>query len=176
MINQKTLIILRHGKAETGTPTQDDHARRLTPRGADAAAAMGAHLAAQGLAPDKVLCSNAARTSETFAQVQAAFPGGLKVEYSQKLYHASAGELLQFIAATPDDVNTLLLVGHNPGLHQLTLAMSKEGDREAIDTLHLKFPTCALAVISIDAPWYDIALTRGILKSFVTPDMLGGEE
>lgn len=172
MINQKTLIILRHGKAETGTATQDDHARRLTPRGQEAAGLMGTYLAQQGYRPDKVLCSTAARTSETFAAAQKAYGQPLNVEYSRKIYHASAEELLKHISDTPENVNTLLLVGHNPGLHQLALSLGKEGDEDTIDTLHLKFPTCALAVIELDT-WYE---TRGALQAFVTPEMLGGEK
>jgi phosphohistidine phosphatase len=175
MINRKTLILLRHGKAENGTPTSDDHARRLTVRGTQAAELMGKYLAEQGLSPDKVLCSTAARTSETFTHVQTGFSAPLNVEFSQKLYHASGNEILSVLAASAGLANTVLVIGHNPGLHQLSLKLAKDGAEPLIDALYLKFPTCACAIFSAEGDWDELAENRPTLTHFVTPEMLGGD-
>ena len=175
MPSQKIIIILRHGKAEVGSAGQDDRARVLVNIGIEAAKTMGNYLRKQGKKPDLALCSTAARTRETLQYVQQAF-GELKAEYSDKLYLASGGEMLNVLAGLSEDVKCVLIVGHNPGAHQLCLKLAKHGDEDMLDTMHLKFPTCALAVIAVNTPWHDIGHTRGTLLDFATPKMLGGVE
>src|SRR5690606_32103833 len=109
---QRRLILVRHAKAveeEVG----GDHARTLSPRGREDAAALGSWLAAEGLVPDQVFCSTAARTRETLALIGAQWP----TVFSDKLYLATAGEILSHAAAAEDAATTVMLVGHNPGMH-----------------------------------------------------------
>lgn len=172
MAGKKTLYILRHAKAETGAPSQDDHQRFLNERGIEACEIMGKFMVRQHIEPDRVICSTAERTSETWARIAEHFKSPPPLEYSEKLYLASGNEILGVIAQTPEEVTRLLVVGHNPGLHQLALKLGRDGSEKLLDTLTLKFPTCSLATIELDAAWRDAARARGELKGFVTPRML----
>jgi len=177
MSSQKILYILRHAKAETGSAQQDDHDRHITQVGVDAARAMGLHFSRQGVRPDYVICSTAARARETWAMVCEAYGRDVPMECSDRLYLASVNETMQLVAQTNEDVQRLLIVGHNPGLHQFSLKLAKSGGDEVMDTIGIKFPTCAFATVALgDAPWKDIAHTHGELKAFVTPSMLGDLE
>lgn len=170
MPSKKTLIILRHGQAKNAGISEHDHNRALTARGREEAAGMGELLASRGYEPDFVLCSTATRTRETLAQVQNSFPFPLFVTYNQKIYDASEADLLNQISAMADDISTLLIVGHNPGLYQLALELAKEGDKQIHNNLQMQFPTCALAVISFEGEWKNIAGSRSKLVLFATPE------
>ncbi len=212
-MTQKTLMILRHAKAEPGTAAQDDHERALNARGIAASRLIGAYMHRQHLIPDRVLCSTATRCRQTWEEMAGIiFPSPLVgeegrvggdsprtqassmlqspplpnpppqggrglVQYDKKLYLASGNETLNLIAQTPEEVNTLLIIGHNPGFHQLCLKLAKSGDEVLLDMLAIKFSTCALAVIALDPPWRSIPRAHGRLMQHITPKMLaGGEE
>ncbi|NBO18318.1 MAG: histidine phosphatase family protein, partial [Proteobacteria bacterium] len=149
MSTQKYLYILRHAKAETGAPAQDDHTRSLTPVGEEAAHAMGEYFQRQGLRLDKVICSTAARARETWEGVASTYKQTPPVEYSDRLYLASVNETMQMLSQLDDSVVRVMIVGHNPGLHQFCLKLAKSGPGELMDTLHIKFPTCAFAAIAL---------------------------
>ena len=177
MSSQKILYILRHAKAEAGSPHQDDHDRHITQVGVDAAQAMGQHFARQGVRPDFVLCSTAVRAKETWETVQLAYGREVPMELSDRLYLASVNETMQLVGNTNENVQRLLIVGHNPGLHQFSLKLAKSGTSSLMDTISIKFPTCSFAAIALgDAPWKEIAHMHGELKAFVTPSMLGDLE
>ncbi len=161
MKTQRRLILIRHAKAvedEQG----GDHTRPLNARGVADAAALGAWLAEQGVMADAVLCSTATRTRETLeilgnSQPSAAQQG--KVRYSDKLYLASAADILAQIQAVDDAATTLMVVGHNPGLHVL-LAQLTEHYTHAEDEqrVTMKFPTAACAMLRMEADsWADVA-------------------
>ena len=170
----KTLYILRHAKTETGAPHQDDHTRRLVERGIEAAQIVGAYMFRQGIRPDKVICSDAVRTRETWAQIEGMYTAP-NIEFTRKLYMASANEMLACLTTLPGTVKSVMLIAHNPGVHQLCLKLAREGDEDLLDTMFLKFPTCALAVIDLgDVAWDDVANAHGTLLDFVTPKMLAG--
>lgn len=166
----KTLYILRHAKAETGTPTQEDHTRALTERGIVAAQQMGARLFRQGIIPDLVLCSTAVRTRQTWQYVGLAYTPAPPVQYLERGYQASANEWLSLVAEVEDSVRSLLIIGHNPGLHQLCLKLAVQGDEPRLDAVSLKFPTCAFAAIELgEVSWRDASRARGTLTYFTTP-------
>ena len=170
MIKSKTLYILRHAKAETGLATQDDHDRALTGRGILAAQEMGKYLVAQGIQPDLVLCSTALRAKMTWEEAQHAYTTVPPTEYSHQAYLASGNELLKLIAPLSELLGSLMIVGHNPGLHQLCLKLSRQGDDLLLDALTLKFPTCAFAAIALgEVTWDVVAKANGELKLFTTP-------
>ncbi len=170
MPSNKILIILRHGQAKNAGVSEHDHNRSLTLRGKEEAMGAGEALADRGFVPDYVLCSTATRTRETLAELQNSFSEELPVTYSQKIYNASEIDLLVQIATIPDDVNKLLLIGHNPGLYQLALALAKEGDKQMHNNLQMQFPTCALVVISFEGRWQNILSSRSKLVLFHTPE------
>ena len=92
----------------------------------------------------------------------------MDIEFSDALYNASAGQLLQIIITQPEELNSLMIIGHNPGLHELAFHLSRGGERDRQRQLAAAFPTCALAVINLDK-WSDAS---GVLQLFVTPKEL----
>lgn len=165
----KTLIILRHGQAKNAGISEHDHNRALTSQGRDEAMGVGEILADNGLIPDYVLCSTATRTRETLSELQNSFPEPLAVTYSQKIYNASENDLINQVATTPENINRLLLIGHNPGLYQLALVLAKGGDKQMHNELQMQFPTCALVVINFEGEWRNIIHTHSKLALFTTP-------
>lgn len=175
-MSEKILTILRHAKAETGTASQDDKSRGLTERGIKATEFIGRYMREKALSPDKVLCSSAIRTTETLMKIERVYNHTLPVEYLDKLYLASAGEILNVISGVSVGVNHLMIVGHNPGIHELAMKLAKEGDDKLIDKMALKFPTCAIATFKCHAPdWGILRDARCELVDFASPKMLGQE-
>lgn len=174
MAEHKILTILRHAKAEAGHAMQDDHDRALNERGQAVATALGNHLEKRGVQFDLVLCSTAKRTRQTLELLH--LSGEPQVEFAQRLYLASANEILQVLATVPDSVSRVLLVGHNPGLHQLCLKLAKQGEEEMIDIMSLKYPTCSMASFECGAHWEKIAQANSMLLDFMTPKALMMQE
>lgn len=162
-----TITLLRHGKAETGDMTMDDFDRPLAERGWNEATAIAAYMQAKNLSPDLTLCSPARRTRETWEGLEKAGIQG-QVEYENELYLASAGTLLARLAQLDGSVKHCLLIGHNPGLHQLSGQLSVEGETEAIRNLIMQFPPCSLTTIDCGSD----ATLGGTLRHFITPKML----
>jgi len=162
---KKTLIILRHAKAEAG---DDDHARPLAGRGFEEAKAMGAYMAAQGIKPQKILCSTSTRTRQTLKYLNGEFAE--IVEFSDAVYNASENQHLQNIAAQSDETASLMIIAHNPGLHQIATRLAREGDHALLRQMAVEFPTCSLVVIDLgDMHWSEIFTAHGKLKVFATP-------
>jgi phosphohistidine phosphatase len=143
----RRLILLRHGKAESTAATGGDFERGLTESGRRDAALMGAALAQTGCAPDLVLVSTARRAMETWAAAQAAFPKA-RMAPARELYHASADALAEAIDAAAEPA-TLMIVGHNPGLHELALTLMVHPRSRVEKTLADSFPTAAAAVFQL---------------------------
>jgi len=147
---ERTLVILRHAKAErpAGTPDED---RPLTQRGHADAAAAGAWLAARGYRPDLVLCSPSKRTRQTWRGVAVALAGGPEpeVRYEPELYHGGVAEALDLVREIPTEVGSVLLVGHNPTVSLLSALL----DRAAGPDDGLR--TCGIAVHRRVGEWAD---------------------
>jgi phosphohistidine phosphatase len=139
----RKLIVLRHAKAAAGLGLPDFE-RPLTSRGRRDAAAAGEWLSDARLRPDLVRCSPAERTRETLGRL------GVESEvgFEPAIYDNDVGMLLELLGGTGDDVGTLLLIGHNPSLHQLVHDLTGDGGET--------FPTCAIAVIDIEGDWAGI--------------------
>ena len=146
------LILMRHGKAEPHAASGGDFERALAPRGQNDAALMGRVLAKAGLSPDLALVSSARRTRETWEAAALAFPKA-RSETRRDLYHAEVQDVLAAIRDEAPDTGTVMVVGHNPGLHELALRMALGGPLDAAKLAQLrgKFPTSTAAVFSIDA-------------------------
>lgn len=153
------LILLRHGKAERDSESGDDFDRKLTERGVRESAAMAATLADLGLIPDLVLVSPAARTRGTWAAAQGAFPqAAWRIE--QSLYHAEERIVRQLAESAGHSSKAVMIVGHNPGLQELTIRLLAEGSAPStlMARAHANFPTASAAVFLFDAagrPSYD---------------------
>ncbi|HEY1448102.1 MAG TPA: histidine phosphatase family protein [Caulobacteraceae bacterium] len=147
----RRLILFRHAKTETRTPDGDDIGRRLVDRGRSDAALMGRVLADAGFTPDLALVSPAARAKETWELAKAAFPQA-KVRICKDIYDATPEEIAAEIDEEAGSDDTVMVVGHNPGLQELAVNLVAEnnGRAEDIDRLSAAFPTAAVAVFTVD--------------------------
>lgn len=168
------LLLLRHAKSSWDNPALDDFDRPLAKRGTKAAARMGEYLRKADVSPDIVLCSTAVRTRATLTLLLAELKGPPpRVLFSDTLYLADADTLLSAIHNDSDGAKTLMLIGHNPGLHALALQLTGNGSRETLAELAMQFPTAALAQITFDAErWPQIHAGSGTLVDFVLPRRL----
>ena len=144
------LMLLRHGKAESVSDSGGDMARELTDRGRRDAAIMGRVLADAGMIPDVVLVSEARRTRETWEEVSLAFPSA-RAEFDRALYLASADRLAHMVDASAEVAGCLMIIGHNPGLHELAAICAGRSHGAGYEQLMNSFPTCAAAVFARDA-------------------------
>jgi phosphohistidine phosphatase len=165
----QTLYLLRHAKSSWDDPTLPDHERPLAPRGRRDAKRIAKHLRRLGLEPELILCSSAARTRETLELLRPAV-GASEVIVEEDLYGASSDELLARIRLVPDSVASVMLIGHNPGLEQLALALASAGDE--LEQLAAKFPTAALATLAVANSWSRLAPGDATLEAYVVPKQL----
>ena len=168
----RRLMLARHAKSSWGDVTLSDHDRPLNRRGRDAAPRVGRALSEAGFVPELVYSSTSARTRETWELLGPAFKTPPDVEFHRELYLASPRAVLDVIAAAPDEISTLLVLGHNPSTHALAAFLSRTGHPDRIDRVRYKFPTGAVAVIELEsASWAD-AEDGGKLLDFVLPRLL----
>jgi phosphohistidine phosphatase len=136
-MTERTLVLLRHAKADQPSGVSDDQ-RPLTARGHADAGAAGAWLARGGLRPDLVICSPAKRTRQTWHGVAVALSGDAapQVRYEQDVYDGGAEELLALVRGVGDDVRTVLLIGHNPSVSMLSslLDPTAQNDSDGLRT------------------------------------------
>jgi phosphohistidine phosphatase len=172
----KTLVLLRHAKSTHDQAHLDDHDRSLAPRGTTAAPLIGQWLAAR-VAPDLVLVSSAVRTQRTWALAAPAFTKPLTASTREDLYLAEPAALLTIIRASPNATSTLLIIGHNPGLHLLAMRLAGHGKRSLREALAEKFPSAAAAILTFDvSQWSDIDPGRGTLAAFTSPKRLAADD
>ena len=177
------LLLLRHAKSDRSKSAsgRGDHARPLNERGRMAASLMGRHMREKNYLPALVLCSTAERTRETLKILLGFFKTAPEIRYQDSLYLAPWPNLLAAVRAAPQMASPLLLVGHNPGMEQLALALAappKSAAGHALaETMAEKFPTAALAVLNFrNASWGSIRPGTGRLADFVRPkDLASGK-
>ena len=166
------LILLRHAKTERDSPSGKDHDRRLDERGHDDANRIGSWLAAHD-PPDRALVSSAARARETWDEITPLLPK-TSMEIVDSLYHAEPAEILQVARGFAGaGTKRLMIVAHNPGLHELALALVEGGDKQGLRDLQDNLPTSGTAIIRFEVKtWDDIAFRSGKLIHFVSPKLL----
>lgn len=166
----RRLILFRHAKAEPRAPGEDDFDRPLSERGREDAALIGQALARENLAPDYALISPARRTAETWICARDAFPR-IRAELNRALYNAGPEEIREAIEQVADRCDTLIVIGHNPGLHELAVELLADAAASAadIETVSARFPTATAAVYAIDP------VGRASLDSVFLAKELGGE-
>ncbi|MGQ9371923.1 SixA phosphatase family protein [Azospirillum sp. A39] len=169
----KTLFLLRHAKSAWDDPSLADHDRPLAPRGRKAAPRVGRRLRDLGLRPERALCSTARRAVDTLALVLEALGGDVPVEREHGLYLCGSRGLLERLRGVPGDVGSLMLVAHNPDLHELATELAGAGPAEAVAALRAKFPTGACAVLTFEAAdWRAVEPGAGRLVEFMLPRTL----
>jgi phosphohistidine phosphatase len=164
----KILHLLRHAKSSWKDSTLADADRPLAPRGRRAAQAIAEHCRRERVAPDLVLCSSSQRTRETLDLVAPGLPADVAVVVDDGLYAADADDLLQRLKDLSDRVSSVMLIGHNPAIQELTLTLAGRGS--LLEPVRAKFPTGALATLAIDAQrWEELRAGDAELLAFVTP-------
>lgn len=175
----RQLLLLRHAKSSWDDPALPDHARPLNARGRRSAMAMAEAMRSLGLSPDIVFVSSARRTLQTL-EALTPFEDAALVEPMDALYLAPWSRLLEELRQVPETARSLLLIGHNPGLHDLAMALADpvSFDRGGADARRLAegYPTGALAEFTIASPWRQLAAGGGRLVRFLAPrDLLAAE-
>jgi phosphohistidine phosphatase len=166
---EKQLFILRHAKSSWDDPGLDDHERPLAPRGMRAVEALRAYVRSSGIHPVQVLCSSSRRTRETLEGVA---PDGERLIESG-LYDASCDSLIERLTRVPDEVASVMIIGHNPAMQMLVLRLTGANGSDPVGPdlaeVRRKFPTGALATLTFDCAWSDLAPACARLTSYVWP-------
>jgi phosphohistidine phosphatase len=147
----RRLVLLRHSKSDW--PDVPDAERPLSARGERDAPAVGRWLRDAGVVPERVLCSTARRTRQTWKLVAQQLRAKPTVSYDERLYEASSDVVLEVVRETPAAVETLLVIGHNPAVQALTLSLAGSAVGDALDRARDSFPTSALALLSFHGDW-----------------------
>lgn len=161
------LILFRHGKAERTAATGKDFDRALAPRGHEDARLIAEALAGAGFAPDLALVSAARRTRETWEAAQPAFPDA-RSDTLTELYNAGSGLILR-VADEAEEAGTVMVVGHNPGIHEAAIRLAVRGDVDPALASRLTqgFPTATAAVLRIEG-------AKAVLEDLLVPKDYGG--
>jgi len=163
----KRIYLLRHAKSSWKDTSLPDHDRPLTGRGRRASKAIARDLRDQGIEPELVLCSSARRARETLDGLEPAL-GTSTVRVEDDLYAASAGALLDRLRSVADTVESVMLIGHNPGLQDLALALARPSPTQ--QELATKYPTGALATLAFPASsWRGLNRESAELVALVRP-------
>jgi phosphohistidine phosphatase len=165
--------VLRHAKATSQGP--DDHGRVLTARGRRQAAAVGSGLARNPVptapTPRLVLSSSARRAVQTAELVVAELEPGVELVVERALYGADPDDVIDILRGLDDDDSSVMVVGHNPTMHELALGLLDGEDTEAATVLEPGFPTAALAVLGVaDDAWATVTLGSATLVALRTVD------
>ena len=164
----KRLILTRHAKSAWDDPLTPDHDRPLNERGKAAAADLGQWLASRGYVPQKVLCSDAVRTQQTWAGIAPALPATPVLELKPALYHAGVDVMLAVLKNAKADV--VMMIGHNPGIAEFA---AKLVAKAPLNSEFDRYPTGATLVVDFVADsWDQIEFGHGIVDDFVIPKEL----
>jgi phosphohistidine phosphatase len=164
---RRRIVVIRHAKSSWDDPSIADHDRPLASRGRKALPRMRDHITDLGLRPDLVLCSTSRRTRETLDGIRGALGKKTRIEFESALYEAGTGDLLGMLLDLDDQVATVFLIGHNPGFADLVelLAADVSSGGAAVE----KFPTAAVAVLSVTGPWNELQAGCATLDDFWVP-------
>ncbi len=147
---------------------------------------MGRWLRQAAFIPDHVFCSTAQRARQTWQLAAAALRENPSVTYEHGIYGASAAGLLDLIRRVPSAARTVVIVGHDPAVQELALALAGAAPDtgygatdgaplpDALERMRTKFPTGAIAVLEFSGPWSALGEGRARLATFVTPRELAG--
>ncbi|NUK55354.1 histidine phosphatase family protein [Streptomyces lunaelactis] len=164
----RRLVVLRHAKSAWPEGVAD-HARPLGPRGLRDAPAVGRWLATADCLPDLVLCSTARRARQTWELAAAELGSIPPVRFERRVYAADEQQLIDAVHEVPVEMETLLLIGHNPGLQDLILLLAGETLGDALQRTRTKFPTSAVAVLTWRGTWSALAPGTALLTDLAVP-------
>jgi phosphohistidine phosphatase len=163
----KRLYVLRHAKSSWDEPGLADHDRPLAPRGLRASGLLSEHLRREGIRPALILCSSARRARETLERaVPAEARAAAEILIEPELYEANASELVERLRRVPPGTASVMLIGHNPSLQTLVATLARPRKEE-------KFPTGALATLTLTGAWSALEPAGAELTGLVRPRELG---
>jgi phosphohistidine phosphatase len=168
----RRLMLLRHAKAVPQGSLADEN-RPLAERGRSDMAVIAEFAVGKGLVPDLVLVSSAIRTRETWELLVPAFAAPPAHRIDPRLYSAPAEQIFYVIRETAPEIQSLMLIGHNPGLEDAARILTGSGETDALIRFGSSMPTSALAVIDLAGGWNDLQERTGRMEFFVTPKSLG---
>jgi phosphohistidine phosphatase len=174
-MQMKTVTLFRHAKSgQKNDPKIEDFDRTLANRGLKDAPRMGMAMSDYKLRPNLALCSPSARTRQTYALAAAqAWDNPPRLRFDDRLYEAAASSMMTILRELPADVAHVMIVGHNPGLHELALELIQPQQKCTVGFAD-KFPTAAIASFTFDIDdWKELAPHTGKLRLYTTPKMLG---
>ncbi len=165
-----TLFLLRHAKSSWSQSDLSDHDRPLNSRGRLTAPAVARQMVAQNWAPERILVSSAQRTRETISLMLPMFAHDLVLRVNHNIYHASPQTYLEAVHAHAGVCDSLMIVGHNPSVQALAVALCGTGTASGLEAMREKYPTAGLSVITFDAPDFGgVSAGTGTLHAFLRP-------
>jgi len=168
-----TLMLLRHAKSSWTQIGSTDFERSLNERGIKSAPLIGQYMADNDLTPKLIYSSSAARAKATTQLVLAELPEAPEPAYDQSIYDGGPESLFNKIASSPNSASPLLVVGHNPTIHAMSLSLCRAGNEKAFQTMSAKYPTGGLAIIDFDLQdWSEVTGGSGTLRDFILPRTL----
>jgi phosphohistidine phosphatase len=170
----KTLHLLRHAKSSWKHADLDDHERPLSKRGRQTAKSIAADLRRAKIAPDLVICSTAVRARQTLDPIGKALKPA-KVVLERGLYEVAQQKIWKHLWKLPESADCVLLIGHNPGLHDLALELADADSAKLVPPRGGKFPTGALASFRFDGAWKAMQPHSAVLLSFTRPKAMKKE-
>lgn len=166
----RLIYLLRHAKSSWDDPNLEDSDRPLARRGRRAVKTMRRYMAFADIRPELVLCSDSLRTRATLEGLRLALGDVVPVSCDPNVYHGDWSTLMSRLQRLPADLTSVMMVGHNPGLQSLVLALCGSGDDDALGRLRSKFPTGGLATLVFRGEkWGDLGPGGCELHSFVAP-------
>lgn len=168
------LTILRHAKSSWDEAGLDDFDRPLNDRGRKSAKRLGGELKRRKIRFDHIVASPAVRVRETMEELAKGYGKLPEIRFESQVYDASADALLHIVRTIPETAHAPLLVGHNPGLQQLVLALARDDGDGLRARVAEKYPTAALATINLDvARWDEVETQSGTIAELILPRELG---
>jgi phosphohistidine phosphatase len=169
----RRLYLLRHAKAERSDPGTQDRARVLIERGRKDAVRIGTYMASHALLADRVVLSPSARTQETWKYLSGELKSAPVATSVERLYDAAPRDIIAIIKASPSSVHSLMVIGHNPGVHEAALMLIASGDIDARERLREGLPTAGLVIVDFAFDdWDKLHPQSGRLERFVSPKLL----
>lgn len=168
----RRLMLLRHAKTERAAPGEPDRGRKLTKRGRIDAPLIGAYMVRHDLVPDLAVVSPATRTVETWTLLSGSFGKMPKHVTDERIYNANPERVMAVIAGVRG-ARSLLIVGHNPAMHDIAVELIASGDVAARERINEKLPTAGLVVIDLPLDdWSHVHPQSGRLDRFITPRLI----
>ena len=167
----KYLYLFRHADTLPAEGDQSDHERVLSELGEEECVRIGTFLKQEKLQPELALCSTAVRTRSTLGLMAKTLGTPIAAEFIHSLYLASPGEIFHQLNGLKKELESVMVVGHNPGIHQFALMLAAKGSSAALHALSAHYPPASLTLLKLDiTDWQMLSPhTRGEVLGLVTP-------